>query len=115
VVSGDTTPLYMRPMALHWLSALHIALCWLPTLNIDIVWLPTTRFFITRVTNVETRSDVELQPLNWLPVLHIPCTGSLHGLPASGSTSRGSHKDIFKNETPIRISNFIGFQEIIST
>src|SRR6218665_4026194 len=84
VYSDSTTPLYRRPLALHWLSALHITMCWLPALNIALVWLPTTRFFITRAPNMLTRLEVELQPeaLHWLPV-------ALHWLPQLGFSSQG--------------------------
>src|SRR6218665_527973 len=35
--STGSVPLYMQPLALHWLSALYIALRWLP---IALIWLP---------------------------------------------------------------------------
>src|SRR6218665_2630394 len=41
VVSNSTTPLDMQPLALRWLSALHIALRRLPDLIMPIVWLPS--------------------------------------------------------------------------
>src|SRR6218665_3314054 len=66
---------------------------------------PTTRFFISRAPNMVTRLDVELQPIHRLPALASCIQFYL----------KGSHKDIFKNETSIRIPNFICFQEIIST
>src|SRR6218665_3017284 len=80
VVSIDTVSLYMRPLALCWLPDLLLPIVWLP---IALHWLPTTRFFITRAPNMVTRLDVELQP-----------TGSLHWLPASGSTSRALSSEV---------------------
>src|SRR6218665_1066338 len=82
--STDTVSLYRASLALCWLSALYIALCRLPALIMPIVlhWLPTTRFFISRAPNMITRLEVELQPLHWLPVLHIV----LHWLPQLGSS-----------------------------
>src|SRR6218665_2802196 len=135
--SNSSIPLYRASLALHWLSDIHMALRWLPALNIALHWLPTTRFFITRAPNMLTRSEVELQPLHWLPtrapnnsVLHYkgakhanqtgsriatpalaPYPGSLHRLSASGSTSRGSHKkDINKTQIEFKI---VFFQHII--
>src|SRR6218665_125368 len=74
VVSGDTVPLYMRPLALCWLPALIISLVWLP---LALHWLPITRFFITRAPNPVTRLEVDLQSLHRLPTL-APYTDSLH-------------------------------------
>src|SRR6218665_3846599 len=122
VVSKRTVSLYRASLALHWLSALHITLRWLPALIILLVWLPlalhwlpTTRFFITRAPNKLTRLEVELQPIHWLPTSgsgskqqHQKSKGFLEGFPAGVFS-------IFKNETPIRIPNFICFQEIIIT
>src|SRR6218665_3032452 len=85
VVSKYTTPLYMRPLALHWLSALYIALCRLP---IALIWLPTTRFFISRAPNLLTRLDVELQPPALAPSPTYRPALAPYRLPASGSTSR---------------------------
>src|SRR6218665_1322705 len=93
VYSDSTTPLYRRPLALHWLSALHITMCWLPALNIALVWLPTTRFFITRAPNMLTRLEVKLQPLHGLPVLNI----ALYWLPTLAPTTR-----FFVSRTPDR-------------
>src|SRR6218665_453521 len=116
--TGDTRPeVELLPQDLHWLPALHIVLRWLPTLHM--VWLPTTRFFITRAPNLVTRLDVQLHPytgsLHWLPVLHIAIRWLHIPTPYIRFYLKGSHKDIFKNESPIRIPNFICFQEIIST
>src|SRR6218665_1213374 len=121
VVSGDTTPLCMRPLALHWLSALHIALHWLyialhwlPALHIALRWLPIV-LHISRTPNWKRICTPYTGYLHWLPVLHI----ALHWLPTRAPSIRfylkDSHKSIFKNETPIRIPNFICFEEIIST
>src|SRR6218665_1359690 len=49
-------------------------MCWLTALNIALHWLPTTRFFISRAPNMITTSEVELQPLNWLPALALSPT-----------------------------------------
>ena len=63
---------------------------------------PTTRFFISR-----SELELQTQALHWLPSLTLaPCI-RIH--------LKGSHKGIFKNETPIHIPNFICFQEIIIT
>src|SRR6218665_3974407 len=83
--SKSSNSLYCASLALHWLSALHIALCWVPALYYSTTLTPTTRFFISRAPNMITRLDVELQPLHWLPVLHI----DLYWLPTLAPTTRG--------------------------
>src|SRR6218665_1519654 len=63
----------------------------------------------------DSKLEVELQPLHRLPVLHIAIRWLHTQTPYIRFYLNGSHKDIFKNETPIHIPNFICFQEIIST
>src|SRR6218665_3931771 len=53
--------------------------------------------------------------LHRLPVLHIAIRWLHTQTPYIRFYLKGSHKDIFKNETPIRIPNCICFQENIST
>src|SRR6218665_3842173 len=94
VISKYTVPLFRASLALRRLSALHITMCWLPALNVALVWLPTTRFFISRAPNMITTSEVELQPLNWLPALAPSPTYSPVLAPYSGSHNPVLHLQI---------------------
>ena len=90
VVSKSTTPLYMRPLALHWLSALYIALCWLPALYYSTTLAPNNSILHYKGYKHDNQTGCRIATpypgyLRWLPVLHI----DLYWLPTLAPTTRG--------------------------
>src|SRR6218665_3454528 len=92
----DTNSLYRASLALCWLSALHIDLCWVPALYYSPSLAPNNSILHYKATNMLTRSKVELQPLNWLPVLHIELA------PYTGPHNSGLHLKNYRLEVDLQ-------------